>query len=54
MGWKKLSLHSHMPPLDDRIEKVQLPDMGSYRCAVISESHQTLSDVGNIQLEGEF
>uniref|UniRef100_A0A667XZE1 receptor protein-tyrosine kinase n=1 Tax=Myripristis murdjan TaxID=586833 RepID=A0A667XZE1_9TELE len=35
-----------------RIEKVQLPDMGSYRCAVLSESHRTLSDEGNIQLEG--
>uniref|UniRef100_A0A3B5BA30 receptor protein-tyrosine kinase n=1 Tax=Stegastes partitus TaxID=144197 RepID=A0A3B5BA30_9TELE len=35
-----------------RIEKVQLPDMGSYRCAVFSESHQTLSDEGRIQLEG--
>lgn len=35
-----------------RIEKVQLPDMGSYRCAVLSESHQTLSEEGGIQLEG--
>lgn len=34
------------------IEKVQLPDMGSYRCAVLSESHQTMSDEGSIQLEG--
>ncbi|XP_070685561.1 tyrosine-protein kinase receptor UFO [Pempheris klunzingeri] len=34
------------------IEKVQLPDMGTYRCAVRSESHQTLSDEGGIQLEG--
>ncbi|XP_041796238.1 tyrosine-protein kinase receptor UFO [Chelmon rostratus] len=34
------------------IEKVQLPDMGSYRCAVQSESHQTLSEEGSIQLEG--
>ncbi|XP_070762195.1 tyrosine-protein kinase receptor UFO [Enoplosus armatus] len=34
------------------IEKVQLPDMGSYRCAVLSESHQTLSEEGSIQLEG--
>lgn len=38
----------------NRIEKVQLPDMGSYRCAVLSESHRTLSDEGNIQLEGEL
>lgn len=36
------------------IEKVQLPDMGSYRCAVLSGSQQTLSDEGRIQLEGEF
>lgn len=36
------------------IEKVQLPDMGSYRCAVLSESHQTFSEEGSIQLEGEF
>uniref|UniRef100_A0A672IW69 receptor protein-tyrosine kinase n=1 Tax=Salarias fasciatus TaxID=181472 RepID=A0A672IW69_SALFA len=35
-----------------RIEKVQLPDMGSYRCAVLSESHRTLSEEGSIQLEG--
>ncbi|KAF7665325.1 hypothetical protein LDENG_00147640 [Lucifuga dentata] len=35
-----------------RIENVQLPDMGSYRCAVLSESHQTLSEEGSIQLEG--
>ncbi|XP_030008987.1 tyrosine-protein kinase receptor UFO [Sphaeramia orbicularis] len=35
-----------------RIEKVQLPDMGSYRCAVFVESDQTLSDEGGIQLEG--
>ncbi|XP_076002086.1 tyrosine-protein kinase receptor UFO [Genypterus blacodes] len=35
-----------------RIEKVQLPDMGAYRCAVLSESHQTLSEEGSIQLEG--
>lgn len=34
------------------IEKVQLPDMGSYRCAVMSEGHQTLSEEGSIQLEG--
>ncbi|XP_044059587.1 tyrosine-protein kinase receptor UFO isoform X2 [Siniperca chuatsi] len=34
------------------IEQVQLPDMGSYRCAVLSESHQTLSEEGSIQLEG--
>lgn len=36
------------------IEKVQLPDMGSYRCAVKTESGQTLSEEGSIQLEGEF
>lgn len=36
------------------IEKVQLPDMGSYQCAVLSESHQTMSEEGSIQLEGEF
>ncbi|XP_060903104.1 tyrosine-protein kinase receptor UFO [Labrus mixtus] len=35
-----------------RIEKVQLPDMGSYQCAVLSESQQTLSEEGGIQLEG--
>ncbi|XP_042153668.1 tyrosine-protein kinase receptor UFO-like [Oncorhynchus tshawytscha] len=35
-----------------RIEKVQLPDMGSYRCAVMSEGHQTLSVAGHIHLEG--
>ncbi|KAM6973768.1 tyrosine-protein kinase receptor UFO [Aplochiton taeniatus] len=34
------------------IEKVQLPDMGSYRCAVTSEGEQTLSEEGSIQLEG--
>uniref|UniRef100_A0A8D0AT62 receptor protein-tyrosine kinase n=1 Tax=Sander lucioperca TaxID=283035 RepID=A0A8D0AT62_SANLU len=34
------------------IEKVQLPDMGSYQCAVLSESHQTMSEEGSIQLEG--
>lgn len=34
------------------IEKVQLPDMGAYRCAVLSQSHQTMSEEGNIQLEG--
>ncbi|XP_037320238.2 tyrosine-protein kinase receptor UFO [Pungitius pungitius] len=34
------------------IEKVQLPDMGAYRCAVLSESHQTMSEEGSIQLEG--
>ncbi|MEQ2177956.1 hypothetical protein GOODEAATRI_009117, partial [Goodea atripinnis] len=34
------------------IEKVQLPDMGSYRCAVQSEGNQTLSEEGRIQLEG--
>uniref|UniRef100_A0A8C2XQX2 receptor protein-tyrosine kinase n=1 Tax=Cyclopterus lumpus TaxID=8103 RepID=A0A8C2XQX2_CYCLU len=34
------------------IEKVQLPDMGVYRCAVLSESHQTMSEEGSLQLEG--
>uniref|UniRef100_A0A665UC41 receptor protein-tyrosine kinase n=1 Tax=Echeneis naucrates TaxID=173247 RepID=A0A665UC41_ECHNA len=34
------------------IEKVQLPDMGSYQCAVLLESHQIFSDEGSIQLEG--
>lgn len=28
--------------------------MGSYRCAVLSGSHQILSEEGSIQLEGEF
>lgn len=28
--------------------------MGSYRCAVLSEGHNTYSDEGGIQLEGEF
>lgn len=36
------------------IEKVQLPDMGSYQCAVLSEDQPTLSDEGSIQLEGAF
>ncbi|XP_068601886.1 tyrosine-protein kinase receptor UFO [Brachionichthys hirsutus] len=35
-----------------RIEKVQLPDMGSYRCAALSENYETFSEEGNIQLEG--
>ncbi|XP_010791377.1 tyrosine-protein kinase receptor UFO-like, partial [Notothenia coriiceps] len=26
--------------------------MGAYRCAVLSESHQTMSEEGSIQLEG--
>lgn len=34
------------------IYKVQLSDMGSYRCAVDSEGNQTLSEKGRIQLEG--
>ncbi|XP_033971769.1 tyrosine-protein kinase receptor UFO [Trematomus bernacchii] len=34
------------------IQKVQLQDMGAYRCAVRSESHQTMSEEGSIQLEG--
>ncbi|XP_037533655.1 tyrosine-protein kinase receptor UFO [Nematolebias whitei] len=35
-----------------RIEKVQLSDMGSYRCAVLSGNNRTLSEEGSIQLEG--
>uniref|UniRef100_A0A669BG63 receptor protein-tyrosine kinase n=1 Tax=Oreochromis niloticus TaxID=8128 RepID=A0A669BG63_ORENI len=35
-----------------RIEKVQLPDMGYYKCAVLSGSNETFSDEGGIQLEG--
>uniref|UniRef100_A0A1A7X3R5 receptor protein-tyrosine kinase n=2 Tax=Iconisemion striatum TaxID=60296 RepID=A0A1A7X3R5_9TELE len=35
-----------------KIEKVQLLDMGSYRCAVLSGNNQTLSAEGRIQLEG--
>ncbi|XP_008424745.1 tyrosine-protein kinase receptor UFO [Poecilia reticulata] len=35
-----------------KIDKVQLSDMGPYRCAVESEGNQTLSGVGHIQLEG--
>ncbi|XP_032446838.1 tyrosine-protein kinase receptor UFO [Xiphophorus hellerii] len=35
-----------------KIDKVQLSDMGPYRCAVESEGNQTLSNVGRIQLEG--
>ncbi|XP_023817067.1 tyrosine-protein kinase receptor UFO [Oryzias latipes] len=35
-----------------KIEKVQLSDMGSYRCAVQSESGRLLSEEGVIQLEG--
>lgn len=27
--------------------------MGSYQCAVLSEDHQTLSEEGSVQLEGE-
>ncbi|KAM9853307.1 tyrosine-protein kinase receptor UFO [Aulostomus maculatus] len=34
------------------IEKVQLPDMGSYQCAVQTDDLQILSDEGRIQLEG--
>ncbi|XP_053729360.1 tyrosine-protein kinase receptor UFO [Synchiropus splendidus] len=34
------------------IEKVQLLDMGSYQCAVETESRRILSEEGNIQLEG--
>lgn len=36
------------------IEKVQLLDMGSYQCAVLSEHQQTFSEKGGIQLEGKF
>lgn len=36
-----------------RIEKVQLLDMGSYRCAVQSDAHNTTSEAANILLEGE-
>lgn len=44
-----LSLHLN------RIEKVQLSDMGSYRCAVLSgEKQEIFSEEGSIQLEGEF
>ncbi|XP_041850277.1 tyrosine-protein kinase receptor UFO isoform X2 [Melanotaenia boesemani] len=35
-----------------RIEKVQLPDMGSYKCAVLSGSLNASSEEGSIQLEG--
>uniref|UniRef100_A0A3P8YVQ0 receptor protein-tyrosine kinase n=1 Tax=Esox lucius TaxID=8010 RepID=A0A3P8YVQ0_ESOLU len=35
-----------------RIDKVQLADMGSYRCAVMSEEHHVVSLEGHIQLEG--
>ncbi|XP_034024488.1 tyrosine-protein kinase receptor UFO [Thalassophryne amazonica] len=35
-----------------RIDSVQVPDMGSYRCAVLSQSNQTVSEEGSIQLEG--
>uniref|UniRef100_A0A8D3BF62 receptor protein-tyrosine kinase n=1 Tax=Scophthalmus maximus TaxID=52904 RepID=A0A8D3BF62_SCOMX len=35
-----------------RWAKVQLPDMGSYRCAVQSASHRIMSEEGSIQLEG--
>lgn len=28
--------------------------MGSYRCAVLSEEKEILSEEGSIQLEGEF
>lgn len=38
----------------NRIEKVQLSDMGSYRCAVLSGETEILSEEGSIQLEGEF
>ncbi|XP_034459354.1 tyrosine-protein kinase receptor UFO [Hippoglossus hippoglossus] len=34
------------------IEKVQLADMGNYKCAVLSEHVQVLSEEGSIQLEG--
>ncbi|KAM4628445.1 tyrosine-protein kinase receptor UFO [Polymixia lowei] len=35
-----------------RVEKVQLLDMGSYRCSVESEGQKIMSKEGNIQLEG--
>uniref|UniRef100_A0A674P4H6 receptor protein-tyrosine kinase n=1 Tax=Takifugu rubripes TaxID=31033 RepID=A0A674P4H6_TAKRU len=35
-----------------RIEKVQLSDMGSYQCAVLSEEQEIFSKEGSIQLEG--
>lgn len=38
----------------NRIEKVQLSDMGSYQCAVLSEEQEIFSKEGSIQLEGEF
>lgn len=38
----------------NRIEKVQLSDMGSYQCAVLSEEQEIFSEEGSIQLEGEF
>ncbi|KAK6296290.1 hypothetical protein J4Q44_G00340030 [Coregonus suidteri] len=44
--------HSWMVISTLRIEKLQLPDMGSYRCAVMSEGHHTLSVEGHINLEG--
>uniref|UniRef100_A0A3Q3JIJ1 receptor protein-tyrosine kinase n=1 Tax=Monopterus albus TaxID=43700 RepID=A0A3Q3JIJ1_MONAL len=37
---------------NNSIEKVQLPDMGSYQCAVLSGGHRILSEEGSIQLEG--
>lgn len=40
--------------IHNRIEKVQLPDMGYYKCAVRSGSNETFSDEGGIQLEGEL
>lgn len=40
--------------MHNRIEKVQLPDMGYYKCAVRSGSNETFSDEGGIQLEGEL
>lgn len=58
---RNISLSSFLLHLDhtvfcfhNRIEKVQLPDMGSYRCAVYLENNQTLSEQGRIQLEGEL
>lgn len=36
-----------------RIAKVQLSDMGAYRCAVITGDDETVSTEGHLQLEGK-
>lgn len=36
-----------------RIAKVQLSDMGAYRCAVATKDEETMSAEGHLQLEGE-